>query len=223
MVFHDSRVESRTERQGNVSDYTLAELQEMDVGYGYTSDGGKTYPLRGTGIGLMPSFDEVMKEFPGKEFLVHIRDEGREIGEILLDRLRRMGDKESSSISIYGNDEATKLIRAEYPTMKALTLKLMKPAILQYMLVGWMGIVPKRMKNMELHLPIEYARFLWGWPSRLVRRMEKANTRIVIVKKRGQWSGGFDTVEDLKEIPDKYCGTIWTDRIDRVAPYFKKE
>ena len=30
----------------------LEELQRLDVGYGYTSDGGETFPFRGSGVGL---------------------------------------------------------------------------------------------------------------------------------------------------------------------------
>lgn len=217
VVFHDYLVDFRTEKKGRVSDYTLAELQKMDVGYGYTSDGGATYPLRGTGIGLMPSFDEVIGEFPGKEFLVHIRDAGPEIGEILLDKLIQLEEDEVRHISIYGNDEAIRIIRKEFPTMKALTVNLLKPAVLAYELIGWTGIVPRSMHNLEIHLPLEYARFLWGWPDRFLRRMDRVNTRVVIVKKQGQWSGGFDSPEDLEEIPDNYHGVIWTDRIDLVS------
>ena len=46
---------------GNVSDYTMAELKKLDVGYGYTADEGKTYPFRGKGVGMMPELSEVFQ------------------------------------------------------------------------------------------------------------------------------------------------------------------
>jgi glycerophosphoryl diester phosphodiesterase len=51
-VFHDFMLECRTEASGDVDDRPLAELQTLDVGYGYTADDGATFPLRGTGVGL---------------------------------------------------------------------------------------------------------------------------------------------------------------------------
>jgi glycerophosphoryl diester phosphodiesterase len=50
--------------------------------------------------------------------------------------------------------------------------------------------------------------------------MEKADTRVILVKGDGKFSEGFDTVEDVKELPDNYAGGIWTNRIDRIAPFF---
>ena len=90
VVFHDYLLDSRTDGKGPVSEYTLEELKQLDIGFGYTADGGKTFPLRKTGIGLMPSFDEVLQRFPDKKFLIHLRDEGEEIGHILLGKLKTL-------------------------------------------------------------------------------------------------------------------------------------
>jgi len=54
VVFHDWGLDCRTEGHGVTHDHTLAELKKLDVRYGYTPDGGKTYPLRGSGMGMMP-------------------------------------------------------------------------------------------------------------------------------------------------------------------------
>lgn len=219
VVFHDSHVDYRTEKKGKVSDFTLKELQQMDIGYGYTHDNGKSYPLRSKDIGLMPSFDQVTKEFPQKEFLVHIRDNGPEIAHLLLGKFKTMKD-EIKYFSVYGNDEATAIIKKEFPQMRTLTAKNLKKALIHYALIGWSGYVPESMHNMQLHLPVEYSKFLWGWPVKFHKRMNKVNSRVVLVQMKGPWSGGFDTVEDLKKIPDNYYGYIWTDRIDRVGDHF---
>jgi len=50
--------------------------------------------------------------------------------------------------------------------------------------------------------------------------MERANSLFVLVAGDGKWSEGFDTVEDLKQIPSNYSGGIWTNRIDRIGPIF---
>ena len=221
-AFHDSDIGFRTEKKGKVSDYTLDELKKMDVGFGYTSDNGKTYPLRNKGIGLLPSFDEIISMFPTKDFVVHIRDDGIKIGEIFLNKLKKLNTDQVNHISIYGNDLAIELIGKEYPSMKTLSAKRIKKAFIEYELIGWTGIVPKSIKNMELHLPIEYAKYLWGWPYKFVIRMEKANTRVVITMKKGNWTGAFDSEKDLTKIPRFFSGYIWTERIDKISKYYKQ-
>ncbi len=54
-VFHDWILDYRTDGTGVTREHTMAELKELDIGYGYTADEGKTYPFRGKGVGLMPS------------------------------------------------------------------------------------------------------------------------------------------------------------------------
>jgi glycerophosphoryl diester phosphodiesterase len=51
VLFHDWTVDCRTNGKGNTRDLTLAELKVLDIGHGYTADGGKTFPLRGKGEG----------------------------------------------------------------------------------------------------------------------------------------------------------------------------
>ena len=202
----------------------MEELKKLDVGYGYTYDNGNTFPFRGKGIGLMPSIEEVFETFPDKEFLIHIKDDGEEIGYILLSYLEKMNAGEIKLISIYGNDAAIKIIKNKYPEMKALSMRIIKKAFIDYELIGWTGYVPKSMRNIQIHMPVEYAKYFWGWPGKFLKRIEKVNTRFILTQKKGQWSGGFDSSEDIKKIPRGYNGYIWTERIDIVSNIdFKKK
>jgi len=56
MVFHDYMLECRTNGEGHINTHTMKYLKTLDIGYGYTHDDGKTYPLRGKGMGKMPEF-----------------------------------------------------------------------------------------------------------------------------------------------------------------------
>ena len=191
----------------------------MDIKYGYTYDNGNTFPFRSKGVGLMPSFDDVLKEFPQKEFLIHIKDNGPEIGNLLIEKIREMNDETVGLYSIYGNDEAIALIKKEYPEMKAMTAQMLKKALIQYLLVGWTGYTPQSIRNMEIHIPIEYTKLIWGWPAKFLDRMNKAGSRVVLVQKIGPWTGGFDSIKEIKDIPAGYNGYIMTDRIDRIQPF----
>ncbi|MEW6182501.1 MAG: glycerophosphodiester phosphodiesterase family protein [Bacillota bacterium] len=222
-VFHDYALEFRTDGKGKVSDYTMAELRKLDVGYGYTADNGKTYPFRGKSVGMMPSVDDVFEAFPDKEFLVHIKDSGAETGRLLDEHVRKTAPGAMGRISVYGDGEAVRYLKNKYPEMKVLTKPILMKALLLYELVGWTGYTPKAARNLEIHLPLRYARLLWGWPGRFLQRMDRANTRVVLVNGTGGFSSGFDSANDLKKLPRNYSGCIWTNRIDKVAPLVKGE
>ena len=88
-VFHDHRLDYRTNGQGGVGDYTMAELKKLDIGYGYTADGAEP-SLCGDGVGLMPSLDEVLTAFPGRSFLIHLKSNQPQLGPLLVEYLRTL-------------------------------------------------------------------------------------------------------------------------------------
>lgn len=220
-VFHDYRLDYRTNGHGLVSDHTMAELRQLDVGYGYTADQGTTFPFRGKGMGLMVTLEEVLRTFPDRHFLIHIKDGGTPIGHVLLNFLQTLDTSQIQQISVYGNDTALDLLRAHYPQMQILSKAKMKAAVVQYMLLGWTGLIPDAIRGMELHLPLQYAQWLWGWPDRFLQRMERVNTRVVLVQYEQGWSKGFNSCAELQRLPPQYTGALWTDRIDRIGPLLK--
>ena len=99
----------------------------------------------------------------------------------------------------------------------------LKSCLLPYIAVGWTGYVPSSCQNTQLHIPEKYAPYLWGFPNKFLNRMEKANTRVILVAGDGGWSEGFDKQQDLERLPKNYSGGIWTNRIDVIAPVYKKD
>ena len=221
-VFHDHALEYRTNEAGNIKEYTMEELKKLDIGYGYTADKGKTFPFRGEGIGLMPSLEEVINYFPESSFLIHIKSNDPKDGELLAQYFSTLLKERLAKLTVYGGNEPIAMLKQKLPNLRVMSKATMKKALISYMAVGWTGYIPESMKNTYFHLPEKYARILWGWPHRFTKRMDKANSIFVVVAGDGQWSEGFDTVEDLKQIPDNYLGGIWTNRIDRIAPVFNK-
>lgn len=216
-VFHDDDLSMRTDGTGYISEYTMDELRKLDVGYGYTADGGDTYPFRGQGIGLMPALNEVLKAFPDQRLLIHMNHGNVETAAVLWAYLGNMPRDRLSQITIYGNDEGLDYLREQCETIRVLSSKRLKKALLQYELLGWTGYIPEELHNMEIHIPVSYAKFLWAWPNKFIDRMKSVNTQVVIVEGNGVWSEGFDSLESLKNIPDGYSGFIWTNRIDIVS------
>lgn len=221
-VFHDFILEHRTNGKGQISDYIMDDLRKLDIGYGYTADGGKTYPFRGKGIGKMSSVKEVLDAFPETGWLIHIKSGGIESAKILESHLISLNGNWQQRVALYGDDAAINYYRNKYPKIKTLTKSIIKKAFFQYLLIGWTGYVPKTMRNFEMHIPVNFAWLLWGWPDKFLQRMDSVNTRVVLVQYVNGWSDGFDSEMDLKKLPSNFTGCIWTNRIDIVGPIVKE-
>ena len=137
-VFHDWTLDCRTDGHGVTREHSLTELKKLDVGHGYSADGGKTFPLRGTGIGLLPSLDEVLRAFPDKRFLIHIKSNDADEGRRLAERLKSLPPQQLQRLMIYGGALPVAAARAmlDIPTMSGSTLK---RCLIRYFLLGWSG------------------------------------------------------------------------------------
>ncbi|WFE56976.1 glycerophosphodiester phosphodiesterase family protein [Micromonospora sp. WMMD712] len=217
-VFHDATLQCRTDGTGTIADHTLAELRGLDLGYGYTSDGGRTFPFRGAGTGLLPTADEVLAEFPDRELLIHLKVERAAEGEALADLLATLPQQRRRALTVYGGDVAVAAFAARLPDVRVTSKKIMQDCLVPYLAGGWTGHVPDACRHRQLHLPQRYGRLMWGWPNRFVARMREADTRVVLVNGSGEFSEGFDDPDDVPAIPAGWAGGVWTNRIDVVAP-----
>jgi len=72
VVMHDEMVEGTTNGKGAISKFKLAELRELDAGYRFSLDKGKTFPYRGKGV-TVPTLQEVAERFPDVPFNIEIK------------------------------------------------------------------------------------------------------------------------------------------------------
>lgn len=223
VVFHDWTLDCRTEVSGEPAAYTLDELRQVDIGYGYTADGGQTFPFRGEGIGLMPSLDAVFAAFPDRDLLIHIKSNDPAEGAQLAELLRQLPTAQQRRLAVYGGDAPVAALKAAQPEVRVMSTATLKACLLRYLALGWTGYVPTACTGTQLHLPEKFAPWLWGWPRKFIARMDAVDTRVILVAGDGTWSEGFDMVEDLSRIPHGYTGGIWTNRIDRIGPIYQEE
>lgn len=213
-VFHDRRLECRTNGAGRVAEHTMKELQVLDVAYGYTADDGMTYPFRGTGVGQMPSMDEVFRSFPGNSFLIDIKANDTEDGARLAHRLGELPLERRNALTVFGREEVLVAFRANLPEIPAFSLQSIQSCLVPYIAYGWTGIVPPACHDAPVYVPINVAPFLWGWPNLFMDRLEAGGSTIVAVGSfPGGISPGVDTLEDLSRLPDDYNGGIWTNDV----------
>jgi glycerophosphoryl diester phosphodiesterase len=67
VVFHDEGLERTTDGDGRVGALTLAELKRLDAAYRFSPDGGRSFPLRGSGV-TVPTLREVFASLPHMRF-----------------------------------------------------------------------------------------------------------------------------------------------------------
>ena len=217
-VFHDATLDCRTDGHGPIAGQTMAALRKLDVGFGYTADAGLTHPFRGKGIGLMPTVPEMLAAFPDRELKLDLKRDSSADGRLLADFLATLPPARLPSLTVTGGDQAVAAVLARFPTIRASSRQIIKKCLIEYAGSGWTGHVPDSCHHRELPLPERYGRWLWGWPNRFVARMRAADTRVVLVRGEGDWSAGFDTADDLAELPAGWTGGIWTNRVDIIAP-----
>lgn len=218
-VFHDWTLDCRTNGTGVTREQTLKRLQSLDIGYGYTSDGGKTYPFRGQGIGLMPSLDDVLNTFPNRKLIINIKSNDRSEGVLLTDKLAALSPERQKQIVVYGGEQPVSLIRERFPHIRTLWSGRLKQCLVRYAGIGWTGYMPAACKQSMLLIPVNYAPWLWGWPNRFLQRMSRVETIVFLTDAHsGSFSQGLNDLADLSGLPTGYSGGIWTDRIDILGP-----
>lgn len=73
VVMHDATMDRTTDKSGPVRGQALVDLRSADAGYHFTTDGGRTFPFRGTGV-RVPTLGEVLWSFPRMPILIEIKE-----------------------------------------------------------------------------------------------------------------------------------------------------
>lgn len=224
-VFHDWTLDCRTEAEGVTGETSFERLRVLDVGYGYTADGGLTFPFRGQGVGLMPELEEVFAALPAGRFLVNFKSRREEEGRELARRLNGEPAWRAATFGVYGGDPPTEAAIAAVPDLKGYTRQSVMGCLTGYLLTGWFGRAPEACRDTLVPVPVNYARFLWGWPERFHARMRAAGSDVIItgVFTRGDGGvGGIDSAEDWGAIPAGFPGFVWTNRIEKAGAFARE-
>lgn len=80
VIWHDDTLERNTDGVGKVEDHTLTELKQLDAGYTFTSDGGKSFPFRGKQVQIA-TLDEALEACPDQRFNVDLKSKDPAIVE----------------------------------------------------------------------------------------------------------------------------------------------
>jgi glycerophosphoryl diester phosphodiesterase len=117
VLFHDWTVDCRTNGKGETRDLTLAQLKALDIGYGYTADGGKSFPLRGKGVGQIPTVEEGLDALPIHPILFNFKSKDAAEADQLFAILKASGrDSAKLGDAFYGAAGPVKRMRELLPT-----------------------------------------------------------------------------------------------------------
>jgi glycerophosphoryl diester phosphodiesterase len=219
-VFHDWTVDCKTEGHGRTRDHSMAELEALDIGYGYTADGGKTFPFRGKGVGLMPTLDDVLSAFPARRLLINVKSNDPAEGELLAARLARLPPERLEQLMSYGGDRPMSVLRARLPSLRVMSRESETACVKRYIAIGWTSAIPDACRRSMIIVPLDIAPWIWGWPNLFLERMTKVGTQVFVAGPGTTNTTGIDSEQMVQRLPEDFSGGIWTNRIDLLGPLF---
>jgi len=113
VVLHDAAVERTTSGRGRVNELSLARLEELDAGYRWSPDGGRSFPLRGQDI-TVPTLREVFDAFPDLRFNIEPKQAQPSLAAPLCQMIRDAHVAERAMVGSF-NDSVLEEFRRECP------------------------------------------------------------------------------------------------------------
>jgi len=204
MIFRDADLGCRTNGSGRVADRPLAYLRQLDIGHGYTADDGRTFPLRGRGIGGMPVAEDVLRGFPNI-LLIFTLAEPRD-ADALIAAFARAGVAVGDRHGFSGPPRALARLRQLTRAGWLLDRQASEACLAGYRAWGWLGRVPESCRGTTVIVPRRGEWTLWGWPYRFLGRMAGAGARLFIESDAA--GVGLYRAEQLGEVPHDYRGLL---------------
>lgn len=220
-VLHDWTLDCRTDGSGETRRHDMAYLKTLDIGYGYTADGGATHPLRGTGIGLMPELQDVLTAMPDRQFLINFKSREEREGDMLAALVAEHPQWRPAVWGAYGGDEPTYRAAGLIDGLAVWSRRGLVDCLLQYEGLGWIGYMPEACRNTKVMLPLNIAPFVWGWPNLFLERMRNAGSQVILLgpyEAGDPGTAGIDSLEQLAQVPASFDGYLWTNRIEIIGP-----
>lgn len=217
VVYPDATLDCRSNGKGAVSAQPLAAVQALDPGYGYTADGGKTFPLRGDARNRIPRLEEVIESDPrARNFYRFVADDA-EAAKALVAAFKAMGrDPVAAGDGFSGGPAAVAVIRAAWPGAWAYDPAQAAACASSYRMTGWTSMLPAACKGGTMLAPLDATFTLWGWPNLTINRMTAGGGQVVATLTSA--GAGLRHARDLRSIPITFRGYVMVDDYWTVGP-----
>lgn len=221
ILFHDAGLECRTDGTGAINRTSFSQMKALDVGYGYTADGGKTFPLRGLGRGLMTTLGQALRVFPKQRFLIQLKD-GTAAGTNLILYINNRYPDAWKRIALFGDTPATAEAKDLRPDVPVIHDRRAAKCTAAYAALGWTGYMPVSCRNGTVIVAMNARYLAWGWPNRFLDRMTNSKVAVLAIGSVSGFSSNsftrLDSAEELSKLPTGFNGLIWTDRVEAIGP-----
>ncbi len=142
VVWHDPTLDRNTNGSGRVEDHTLEELKSLDAGYTFTTDGGKSFPFRGTGVQLC-TLEEALIACPAQRFNVDLKSKDPKIVDQFISLINRLQAKKRVVGASFHLSNLKRLRKSEPRIQTSITTV----EVIPLLFAQKMRLLPKRLKR----------------------------------------------------------------------------
>ncbi|RUO44503.1 glycerophosphodiester phosphodiesterase family protein [Idiomarina aquatica] len=205
VVFHDWTLDCATDGTGPLSESDFADLEQIDAGYGYTSDGGKTFPFRNKGFRIS-KLSDFYALYPEQIFWLNLKNDDELSFNVLSSHLSSMSSFSRKNTTVITSSAGVRWFDVNAPEVRVASVGSVKSCGIDYLIVGWAGIVPESCKNTLLLIPPSMTNYFWGFPEQLASRMQNHGTEVYL------WSKHNAVNPDFVNLINQGVGIVTSDR-----------
>jgi len=182
VVFHDWTLDCATNARGPVNQVLYQDLESVDAGFAYTFDDGGTFPYRGQGFKIS-RLNEFYSQFPEHKFWINLKGNDEHSFDLLYSYLSSSPSIYSRKTMVITSSKGISWFRRIDSSIRVISVGSVKDCGIDYLLLGWAGIVPESCKNTTLFIPTSKAKYFWGYPKRLASRLQEQGTDVYLWSK----------------------------------------
>ena len=198
VIWHDPTLDRNTDGTGTLESHTLKELKELDAGYTFTKDRGKTFPFRGKGVKLT-TLDEALQALPKAKFNIDLKSQEEEIVPRYIEVIKSNNAADRVCTASFHLNNLKKLRAAEPDFLTSISTLEVIPLLMRQKL----HILPKEFnKKIIFQIPEAQYGIRIITPS-FVREMHKRGAVIMV------WT--INEKEKMKELFSLGVDTVMTD------------
>jgi len=180
VVFHDWALDCATDGVGELHKVSFSQLKNIDVGYGYTFDDGTTFPFRGKGFQIS-KLEQFYQLYPDYDFWLNLKNKDTHSFDVLYSFLAKL----NSNTVIVTSPQGMDWFKNKDSSIALISVESVKKCGIDYLLMGWAGIVPDSCKNTILLIPPSKTKYFWGYPQRFAANLQKHGSKVYLWYKHG--------------------------------------
>ena len=121
----------------------------------------------------MPSLEEALAALPNTPILFNFKSDNLQEADQLAAALKAARrDVAERRDAFYGAAAPVERMRKHFPKAWTFSKERIKACSREYLAYGWTGIMPESCRGGTIAVPLDYQWAFWGWPNRLIQRME---------------------------------------------------